>query len=263
MYPIYILSRFRSQSATTPKLLEQVPYYLVIHPSEEKEYKINFPEATLLPTIQQKSVSHARQFILDDASQRHPNSWIWMLDDDILKCQVMDSENKKTKPATMKQWLQGMEKMVKKLKLETHQVCQVGCQHTMFNYQKKILSINTGFGAVQLLHIPTVQKLKLKYDTNLVTLEDTDFIAQIVLQQHYNVKFNQYIFYSQPAGQKNKKGGLAKVYSDNGKQKGILEFQKKYPTMIRLDKDNVNKYRINWSKYKNKLLENELNSKFT
>ena len=55
-----------------------------------------------------------------------------------------------------------------------------------------------------------------------------------------------------PSGNKNKKGGLASVYSNNGKIIGISQFQKKYPNYITIDKSDLTKYRIKWYKFKTK-----------
>lgn len=251
MWPIYIPSRFRSQNASTLQHLDEakISYHVIIHPSEKKEYQQNYPHAKIIETDKQVSVSSARQFILDLAVQQK-KKWIWMLDDDLTK--FYHRHKKELKSMNLKSWMSQIEDIIKEQKLEDHQICHVGCQHTTFSMMSKPFSLNTNLGAIGLFHIPTLAKLEIKYDMSLPVMEDTDLIIQILEKGYFNIKLSSFVFYSQPAGLKNKSGGLSKTYQQKGKQKGILLFQKKHPHLIILDKKHDTKYRIKWHYFRKK-----------
>lgn len=259
MLPIYIPSRYRSQHATTPKLLEKynIPYHLVIHPDELDDYKISFPRANLIPTKEQKSIAHVRQFILKHSSQKYKN-WCWIMDDDITNVYYMTSKLNKT---NIKKWVSDIETIIKNIKPQKYNICQIGFQHTTFNIRGSPIVINTNIGAIHLIYIPDIIKLNIKYTTTMTALEDTDFIIQILEKGYNNLKLKNFVFYTLPSGKKNKLGGLHNVYQNNGKEIGIKQFQKKYPQLITFDETNITKYRVRWYKFKNKNLETQLINK--
>lgn len=248
MFPIYIPSRYRNSTASTPKLLDEhdIKYNLVVHPSEFLDYKKNY-NGRIISTYQQKSISSARQYILDICyNQNH--SWIWMIDDDVTKLKFYN--NSQYKSVNILDWITSIEKYIIQTNPHLHFISQIGFQSTTFNIKGNLIEYNTNIGAIQLLYIPHFKKLNINYSIDMVALEDTDLIMKLLLSGHFNMKLKQYVFYTQPSGNKNKTGGLSSVYANNGKITGITQFKKKYANYINIDKSNPNKYRIKWYKFK-------------
>jgi hypothetical protein len=256
IYPVYIPSRYRSDNASTARLLNKTtrPYHMVVHPDETNDYKQNYSKAMLISTHKQKSVASARQFILEWCKKYHLNTWCWMMDDDIIKVGYYLDTFQETE---LNNWMTKIETLVHKIKPQQYNISQIGFQHSTFNIKGNSININTNIGAIQLIYIPHIIKLKLNYSINMTTLEDTDFIIKLLQKEYNNMKLKQFVFYTMPSGKKNKTGGLAKIYHDGGKEKGIKKFQKKYPNLITMNSD-ITKYRIKWYKFKNKKLENLL-----
>jgi hypothetical protein len=248
MFPIYIPSRYRSHTATTPKLLDEhnIKYILVVHPSEYLDYKKNY-KGHVISTYQQKSISSVRQYILDVCYDKKYN-WIWMIDDDVTKLKFYNNSQFET--ANILEWITSIENYINHSQPHFHCISQIGFQSTTFNIRGNSIEYNTNIGAIQLLYIPHFKKLNINYSIDMVALEDTDLIMKLLLSGHFNMKLKNYVFYTQPSGNKNKAGGLASVYANNGKTLGITQFKKKYADYIYIDKSNPNKYRIKWYKFK-------------
>jgi hypothetical protein len=79
-------------------------------------------------------------------------------------------------------------------------------------------------------------------------LEDTDFTIQLLNNGFSNLQFNHMIFTAPKSGKG--KGGLENEYNMGAKQKGMVRFQEKYPTMINIIDMEKGKYKILWNKVK-------------
>lgn len=242
MFPIYIPS-YNRPNCSTGQLLQKynIPFTLVVHPLEADSYKENFPDADIISSLSQgTTIGKVRQDILNFCSFKK-NRWIWMLDDDLVKFKIFDNDH--FKDVNIKIWLQLIEHYIYDKKVHKHKVYQVGASSTMFGFKKNREELyNTNIGCINLLFINKCGR----FDTNMVALEDTDFSVNLIKKGYKNLKLCHFIFFSQPSGNKNKSGGLAKVYSNGGKLKGIEQFKLKHPEII---KDYGNgKYRINWKK---------------
>ncbi len=96
MYPLYIPSKGRSTTATTPRLCERshVSYILVVEQQEYVAYQKYFPaaqEILVLPESNQ-GLWFARNWILQ-YEQQHGGTWHWELDDDIRSFWIQDASH--------------------------------------------------------------------------------------------------------------------------------------------------------------------------
>jgi hypothetical protein len=86
-YPIFIISKGRSSSCLTARelIFMKVPFYLVIEPQEEDEYRKNYPSVDIIITpfseLGQGSIP-VRNFVWDLASKMDVKRY-WILDDNI------------------------------------------------------------------------------------------------------------------------------------------------------------------------------------
>lgn len=262
MFPIYIPSKNRSSTATTPFLLsdENIPHNILIDPTEKSDYAKTYLKSTLIASNKQVSVSSARQAILDICKKKHSASWIWMFDDDVVK--VGTIKNKKFTQTNIKVWMSEIEKIIETIKPEQSNICQIGFQFTSFNVSDKPIELNTNINCIQLVYMPLIIKNNIQYNTELKALEDTDFCIKIMKNRMHNLKLNRFYFYTGPSGLKNKNGGLATLYGSGGKEKAIQDFKKLYPDIISIDTKNSTNYKIRWYKFKNNIITKILTDMF-
>jgi hypothetical protein len=99
---------------------------------------------------------------------------------------------------------------------------------------------------IQFLDIEATKDIN--YDLSFPTLEDTDFTMQLLNNGFSNLQFNHMIFTAPKSGKG--KGGLENEYNMGAKQKGMIQFREKYPTMINIIDMEKGKYKILWNKVK-------------
>lgn len=258
MYPVYVPSRYRSSTATTPVLLSinDIPHNILVNPSEKTDYAKTYTKSTLIPSDKQISISSARHAIVDICKKKHPGMWCWMFDDDVTKVGTIKS--KKFTEINIKTWMTEIQTIIEKIKPEQYDICQIGFQFTSFNVSDKLIELNTNINCIQLIYIPLIAKHKIQYNTKLKALEDTDFCINLLNKGLHNLKMNRFYFYTGPSGLRNKNGGLANLYSSSGKEKAIQEFKKLYPDLITVDSTILTNYRIKWNKFKNNVITNKI-----
>ncbi len=262
MYPVYIPSRYRSSTATTPVLLSNnnIPHNILINPSEKTDYAKTYIKSSLIPSSKQVSISSARHAIVDICRKKHSDSWCWMFDDDVVK--VGTVKNKKFTEINIKTWMSSIQKIIETIKPEQFNICQIGFQFTSFNVSDKPIELNTNINCIQLIYMPLIIKHKIQYNTELKALEDTDFCINLLNKGLHNLKLNGFYFYTGPSGLRNKNGGLANLYSSSGKEKAIQEFKKLYPDVISVDAKVLTNYRIKWNKFKNNEISEKISKLF-
>lgn len=94
MYPVYIPTRGRAQTASTPRVLEKsgVSYILVVEPQEYDSYAALFPRGNILTLPESdKGLWYARNWILQYEVARG-GGWHWELDDDIRSFWIQDGQ---------------------------------------------------------------------------------------------------------------------------------------------------------------------------
>ena len=85
-YPIYIPSRGRAETATTPRLLTEhgLDYFLVVEDQEYDAYAMRFPISNIIkmPGSNYGCVNYARQYMKHHAALRG-HTFHWQIDDDM------------------------------------------------------------------------------------------------------------------------------------------------------------------------------------
>lgn len=263
MYPVLIPSKARSKTCSTCYQLQKynIPFYIFIYHEDFKDYNTYFSKNNLVIVPKNiRGLTPKRQYILDYAKQNN-YSWFWMMDDDIDKLYKRPIENiteQKSLPLislNMKEFILSIEQFIQCIEdvNPKHTIFEIGFKERAFGLQKNPISVSTDVGPIHLFYSKNIQK---KYDLNMVALEDTDFSVQNINNGKINIKLNHFIFFAPKSG--TNKGGLEKVYSESGKSKGVKQFQKKYPDLIKIDSDNPEKYRIKWSNFKHSQAEIDL-----
>ncbi len=246
MYPFYIPSIYRQDSEFLINLRDIKPsikYYIIIASHQYENYAkyYNPSHLVILPDNIIK-ISEIRQYILELAI-KNKETKIWMSDDDLSNFFIKGSQVEKV---DFKTFIMTAEKMINKM---DSKIVQFGFKYSTFAIPAKPITINTNIGMIQLLNISAIKSNpNIKYDTSLVTLEDTDFTITLFKNGFQNCVFNHLIFTAPRSG--TGKGGLEKEYNLGAKQKGMLQFKKKYGDKLIQIKDlEKGKYKINWKSF--------------
>lgn len=245
MYPIYIPSIERPDSEFLLKIKElKLEYFIILSKDQVNKYTKfhNIKHILVLPN-KIKGISSIRQYILDYTIQKKEKK-IWISDDDLKKF-FFWSPLSKIKEVDFKQFLGQAEKEIKKQQTKNNNLVQVGFKYSTFAIPKSSLTFNTDLGMIHFLDLERLQR-KVSYDPNMITLEDSDFIVQLIQKGFQNLKLNHFIFTAPRSGTGT--GGLHSEYQNEAKQKGIIQFKKKYPSLIKIIDLEKGKYRIYWSK---------------
>lgn len=244
MYPIYVPSIRRSNSEFLLQLknLKMIYYIVLAHDQVEEYSKYHTLNNIIVLPKNVYGISKIRQFILEHADKQNEKK-IWMSDDDLKRFFTWSTGG--NKEVSLKYFLQEAEKEISKLENTNQSMVQVGFKYSTFAIPKSSYTFNTDIGMIQYLNLERLNK-KVKYDIDMITLEDTDFSVRLIKNGFQNVKLNHFIFTAPRSG--TGKGGLDNTYQNQGKQKGILQFQKKFPDLIKIIDLEKGKYRISWNK---------------
>jgi len=244
MYSIYIPSIKRSDSEFLQELKRlNLSYYLVLaHDQVERYLEYHDMNNIIVLPKSVYGISKIRQFILEYALKKKEKR-IWMSDDDLRRFFMWSSES--NKEVSFKYFLQEAENEITKLEKADKSLVQVGFKYSTFAIPKSKYSFNTDIGMIQYLNLERLQN-KVSYDIKMTTLEDTDFSIRLIKNGYKNVKLNHFIFTAPRSG--TGKGGLEEAYQNKGKQQGIIEFQRKFPDLIKIIDLDKGKYRVHWGK---------------
>jgi len=263
MFPIFIPSKSRSNTCTTCNQLKKynIQFIIFIYKEDYNDYLNYFDKNNLIVVPESvRGITPKRQFMLDYA-RKQKYDWFWMIDDDIEKIYLRPRENitegksSPLIPLTIKNFLEMIYNFIKYIESKNpdHSIYEVGFKERAFGIQKSPISVNTDIGPI---HLMNVKNTEVNYDLNMTALEDTDFSVQNILNNKINIKLNHFIFFAPKSG--TNKGGLENIYNESGKSKGVIQFKDKYNGLIKIDNNNNEKYRINWSKFKHKTAEKDL-----
>lgn len=250
MYPFYIPSIYRQDSEFLINLRDIKPsikYYIIIAKHQYENYaKYYSPSHLVILPDNIIKISEIRQYILELAI-KNKETKIWMSDDDLSNFFIKETDQ--VKKVDFKTFINKAEKMIDKVILDDPSVVQFGFKYSTFAIPAKPVSINTNVGMIQLLNISAIKSNpKIKYDTSFLTLEDTDFTVTLFKNGFKNCVFNHLIFTAPRSG--TGKGGLEKDYGLGAKQKGMIQFRKKYgDKLIQISDLEKGKYKINWKEF--------------
>ncbi len=200
MYPVYIPSKGRAETATTPKLLEQVniPYTLVVEQQEARDYIKHFPNARVTVLNEShRGIAYARNAILEYARSDHPG-WYWMIDDDIKQFYRLQDTIFLNDTARV---LEDVEKLVN----QHQRLAQATIGRKNRTKQKLPLCWNVSCCGCVCNHADRVGTYREHVQ------EDTDMSLQVVSAGYMTVQFNHIVLSTPLRGQNT--GGLQEAYA--------------------------------------------------
>jgi hypothetical protein len=230
-YPIYILSKGRSETRFTAKTLDemQVPYKMVIEPQEYEAYNKYIPadKLILLPTqylnLNQGGIP-ARNFIwqhsIDNGHKAH-----WIIDDNI-EGFFRWNKNKKL---PLKSGI--CFKMIEDYFDGCENVAQCGIQYSSFypeiSLKRPMFLANTRIYSCMLIKndIEIEERWRGKYN------EDTDLSLRFLKKGYSTLLFQNFL-----CGKKTTlsvKGGNAEIYSGDGLQKKLDSLIAQHPDVVK------------------------------
>lgn len=217
-YPIYIPSRGRAKTATTPRILREngVRFNLVVEPRDFEEYRAEFPEETirlLVLPANDRNLAFARTFI-KRSSQENGEPYHWQLDDNI-KGFYLRPEGKNLR-STPFEVLDPIEVMVDKYK----NVALAGPLYTTWAWTKRrkvevnklnasAFLVNNG-GRNPIEGDPELFNLEWRPDT----IEDVDYSVRVLRLNYVTLLFNRLLIHK--PGTSTMKGGCTEIYYANG-----------------------------------------------
>ena len=184
-YPIYVPSRGRFTTATTPVLLTMagLDYFLVVEKKEFDDYVKYFPLTNIisLPGSDYGSLGFARNFTKEHAKKRG-HQYHWQLDDDFTA--VFQHRLGKKDSTPMVEIFNHVEAFVAKYS----NIGQVGFSATNFLRQKvKEYQLNTYTYGVLLVNNGTKSKHRMH-------VTDLDYNLQLLFEGYCTVRFDCFAF---------------------------------------------------------------------
>lgn len=242
MFPIYIPSRGRADTATTPRLLQEsgVPFILVVEPQDQTQYRQHFPDSEIFVMQENnQGISYARNACLSHAQQSN-KQFHWQVDDNIRSFGIRsDNKNKTVHPA-------GAFWVIEQLVNSYSNVGAAGMKHQAFAFaEKQSVSLNRQVYSSMLLRTDTGSVFRDKL------IEDTDFSLQLLTSGYCTLLFNRVIMNKTTTMAM--KGGNTEIHhSGSGRIDRAIELQKMWPGIFSL-KDSPTGPRIAptrvWAKF--------------
>lgn len=239
--PVYILSKGRAESATSPLLMHQseIPHFLVVEPQEAHTYQANFPfsQVLVLPKNNQ-GIAYARNYILG-----LNESWFWMLDDDIKG--FFQRENKRMGRISSRQALESAESLI----LGVPKAAQGALEYQQLAWSTtKDYALNGYCDVCVCIHAGRVQGIQ--YRAELALKEDRDFTLQVLAAGYRTVRVQSYGFAAPKNG--SNAGGLKALYEQAEREKlAVDRLCAAWPDIVtaQVKKDGRYDAKINWRKF--------------
>jgi hypothetical protein len=220
-YTIYIPSKGRP-NCSTPKLLGNTKYYLVVEPQDKKAYIDNFGKnKVLVLNKNNKGLWYARKWI-KKYSTKKSEKFHWQIDDDIRAFMKRDVKLQKNKRRTAYSVLGHIENYVQRYK----NIGMAGLKSEAFAWgAKRDLDFNKQIAGVALLN----NKVKVSYRDNVI--EDTDYSMQVLSAggDYCTVLFNRLILSTVKLG--SNEGGHQSSNDYLKRAKGLI---KKWPQHFKI-----------------------------
>lgn len=241
--PVYVLSKGRAATATSPRLLSlaQVPHYLVVEEDEAKAYTLSFPESELiiLPKSNQ-GIAYVRNYILG-----LNQDWFWMLDDDIKG--FYQRENKKMKAIPASIALSAADSLIRSV----NGAAQGALEYQQFAWSTtKDYALNSYCDVCVLIHGGKAKDFQ--YRAELALKEDRDFTLQLLSAGLKTARVQSYGF-SAPANGSNA-GGLKSLYEEDERERlAVQRLAAAWPHVVKAQTKPNGRFdaKINWRSFKN------------
>lgn len=247
MFPIYIPSKGRAHTATTPDLLiaSGLDHFIVVEPGEDEEsYKARFgaDQILILPKAN-RGLAYSRNFC---AHHSRFEPYHWQLDDDIRSFMFRDPGSP-SRTISAREALELVESIVSKYS----NVGQAGLNQNSWPPGPSPTKTNN----LPVQCVLNSNDVKAEY-RDREPLEDMDFTLQVLSEGWCTIMFDHVRTNCPPIGRNG--GGLAETYSDAVKvRRAMEELAASFPTLTVVEDDEGPHLRRNriWSTFKQKLKE--------
>ena len=204
MKSIYIPSKGRIDNFTGNKLeSEQIPFKLFVEPKEYDDYVERWGEHRVINIgVDDKGIVYVRNFILSYARNRG-QSWIWMLDDDILEFYTNHNSDKVDFSYALNLGEDIADRYIN--------LGLLGFQSFIWGaFSNKSLSINKNINAVALIRLIS----GINYWEKLTCQEDIAFCLEYLTQGFCTIRVDSVVYRTLGLGKN--KGGMSHLYSREG-----------------------------------------------
>lgn len=219
IYPIYILSKGRSEKLLTVKFLdrENVPFYVVVEPQEADAYAaaVGAHRVVVMPTVGGGTATTVRNFIkqysIARGEKRH-----WQLDDNI-RCILGYTPTGKLKPTSCLDALTKVEELVDRYT----NVAIAGLRHHAFPERTHAFFVNK-----QVYSCVLVDN-QYPFKWRGISHHDTDYSLQVLASGLCTILINAFCI--EKAVSMSMKGGMTDAYLGDGKLQKARELQRRWP----------------------------------
>lgn len=217
-YPVYIPSKNRASTCTTPGLLASfgIPYQIVVEPQLVRDYAdVHGADKVLELPFRDKGLAASRNWIKERAD--HQASWHWQIDDDLrsfyiwvggkaVKCSAEDALTKTEEFVT--------------------RYTNVG----IAGMRSSVFKPKTPFQVNQQVYTCFMVNSAIPYMWRSDCQEDTDYSLQVLTGGWCTILINFYSFSSAP---KMTPGGCTEVhYGQDGGARKLRNLQRHWPYLI-------------------------------
>jgi hypothetical protein len=240
---IFIPSKGRAKTISTPLILSTIPYTVILHTKEEEaEYIKQNPylEGKTITSGVTGGISEQRQWIKDNLVES--GEWFCMMDDNIESFNIyppehyfqdyIDTQNNKHLRRTLEDYRANPAELMKVLLEAQNKSEEIGAAYAGFavvhNYYFRAKKWRT-VGYV-ISKVAVLKKDDIAYDTNIKAMDDYAYTAENLLK-YGKVLINNYMF---PVAGHYESGGIG-TYSERLEKK-IADSEylmQKYPNLFR------------------------------
>jgi len=215
---IYIPTKGRWEKCITADLFNEhlIAVNLVVEPQDWYQYHKKYSNTHNIIVLPENNmgITYVRNFIKKHASENVPQTFFWMMDDDVKFHQVV---NKKVKNVDNFIFLD-------KLTSINTKYAQIAFEYQQFAWsQEKQFSENSYCDVAVAINLELTKNIW--YDEDVQLKEDRDFTIQCIKNGYKTIRYNDFCV-SCPANGSNE-GGLKDVYQQSGRELQACENMRK------------------------------------
>lgn len=227
-FPLYVPTRGRAGSATTPELLRAagLPYRLVVEPAETAAYAAAYPDAELVVLDRDGAgIAFARRAAQDHA-ERTGAAFAWQLDDDLraVKLSRPDGDKRREEPIGIGRALAIVEAVVGRF----DGIGAAGLKHLAWSRSERLdVAVNRNVAVAALLATGTGIAFRDG------TIEDADHTLQLLAGGWSSVLFTRLV-YQTPATGSEPGGNTEVTHTRDSREARARRTQELWPGAFRL-----------------------------
>lgn len=231
---IIIPSRGRAGKTQTDLLLQQagLPFYFLVEPHEEKQYRKYGPTITL--PVSDQGIAYARNYVIDYARQQG-FTWVLMIDDDVKRIgRIVEDRNVNTDASELIRAFSTIKRFNPAIG---------GIQYRQLAWSSSAeITANRFCDVVVFLNIP---KIHWRYRPEMNLKEDRDFVLQAISHGGGVVRVNKYYFDCPAVGSNT--GGLHAEYAAGKEAIAVKRMAEAWPGVVKpIVKAGRHDFMTNW-----------------